>query len=996
MSSENSKPKTKCDLCEGLFTPGGPLARHLKKCVEQEALQREQRELVGSETGTNDPPVVYEQPNNVWETQRSRRHAQDPYPIYDVTEPSTSDHIFRSGPSSEAHRRHPSPDGSPSISSSSSTRIEVNTIKTDFHPRAQQDVRVESLDEYQKRLQTQAAIGAFDTGAYEPWHPFRTRGDFKISEFVLRNTLSKEVAGELICLLNEVQSGTERVTLRNYGGLEDVWNEASHSLTPFEERTFSASLNGVTHTLTVQVRDVWSWALDLVKDPILAPHFEWDACKLSKFNGESWERFVNEPWTGEDFFEFQSDLPDDDGKPLCFILYSDKTQLSSFGKAKAWPVYARIANLPTKIRNGTGLGGGRIVGWLPVLEDADDPLNAAKPAFIDLKRVIWHKSWTYLLETLKMKAQNGEYIACGDGRVRRLYPRILILCADYEEQCIMAGIRGGHQASKPCPVCLIDAEYMGDYMPLCKRRTVDESRSAVSRAAAASTAKAREEILKPTGLRQLNNTFWDVADPYRALSWDRLHSYPGGLARHIYKEILSKYIDTPSVDDPRALREKVEQRVKDFPRWSGLIHFSHILTDIAFQDANKWEDMTRIALFVFYDLFPDDQGFRQLLRCLRCYLNLNAYSSFENYTEGQLKDIDKALKAFSEEIKKYAELNIESKIWNFPKLHTHMHMVADILGKGATRNFNTKPNEAMHRFLKLFYLFMSNFRDVDKQYVKFEHRCYITTNIRNLMDAVQAADKNDTPAPEADAMAGSSTQVGAESSLPRELHRQGDEEEELTSTNDRPSQNAIALENIEYLRMTAPTFDFQKALVTFLTQNSESILDVCPDFHIEPTSQTMIHDYQMLRVLYESKETWEWEENIVRCNPLFHQAARYDSVMIQTDTPTKPLFARLLHLFTIANSKDPKSPRIPLALILPYDGVVPQRQADKDAFLGLHRVRPKGSGIPEIVFARTILRGTLLIPAFSDATYIYASDHFVFDILDSDMFLRMKEISDSM
>jgi len=48
-------------------------------------------------------------------------------------------------------------------------------------------------------------------------------------------------------------------------------------------------------------------------------------------------------------------------------IYADKTKLSSFGTKKAYPVIARCANLPINIRNGTGLGGGRIVGWLPIV-----------------------------------------------------------------------------------------------------------------------------------------------------------------------------------------------------------------------------------------------------------------------------------------------------------------------------------------------------------------------------------------------------------------------------------------------------------------------------------------------------------------------------------------------------------------------------------------------------------------------------------------------------
>ena len=53
--------------------------------------------------------------------------------------------------------------------------------------------------------------------------------------------------------------------------------------------------------------------------------------------------------------------------PLCLILYADKNKLSSFGTVKGYPVILRCANLPVEIRNGTGIGGGRVVGWLPVV-----------------------------------------------------------------------------------------------------------------------------------------------------------------------------------------------------------------------------------------------------------------------------------------------------------------------------------------------------------------------------------------------------------------------------------------------------------------------------------------------------------------------------------------------------------------------------------------------------------------------------------------------------
>lgn len=63
---------------------------------------------------------------------------------------------------------------------------------------------------------------------------------------------------------------------------------------------------------------------------------------------------------------FQSELPPG-ASPLFIVLYADKTELSSFGTKKAYPVFAKIANLPKELRNSRGYAGARLVGWLPVV-----------------------------------------------------------------------------------------------------------------------------------------------------------------------------------------------------------------------------------------------------------------------------------------------------------------------------------------------------------------------------------------------------------------------------------------------------------------------------------------------------------------------------------------------------------------------------------------------------------------------------------------------------
>ena len=47
------------------------------------------------------------------------------------------------------------------------------------------------------------------------------------------------------------------------------------------------------------------------------------------------------------------------------------------------------------------------------------------------------------------------------------------------------------------------------------------------------------------------------------------------------------------------------------------------------------------------------------------------------------------------------------------------HAVRDIRGKGATRHYNTKPNEKMHGPLKKIYLRRTNFKDVENQVYYF-------------------------------------------------------------------------------------------------------------------------------------------------------------------------------------------------------------------------------------------------------------------------------------
>ena len=63
---------------------------------------------------------------------------------------------------------------------------------------------------------------------------------------------------------------------------------------------------------------------------------------------------------------FKSKLPKG-ATPLFIIVYANKSHLSSFGAVKGYPVVAHLANLDDPICNGESIGGGEIVGWLPIV-----------------------------------------------------------------------------------------------------------------------------------------------------------------------------------------------------------------------------------------------------------------------------------------------------------------------------------------------------------------------------------------------------------------------------------------------------------------------------------------------------------------------------------------------------------------------------------------------------------------------------------------------------
>ncbi|KAG1850743.1 hypothetical protein C8R48DRAFT_750083 [Suillus tomentosus] len=315
-------------------------------------------------------------------------------------------------------------------------------FKTEYHPRSGHPTLFQPFDEFRTSSEVQHNAPIIDD---EPWHPFRSRGDFEFSEIAIEAALNKSQINSLLSLITRISEVP--VTYKK------------------DEQVYE-----------VHARPIWDWALDLLDNPLLAPQFVWDACRVYKRNDTEFEHFFDEPWTGDRWWDIQSSLPDVDGAvPFGFVLYADKTKLSSHGTVKGYPVMA--------------FGGGRVVGWLPIVpEDAGEE---GKLGYTMLKHVVWHESFFKLLELAAQYSKTGYSHKCHNNIV-----------------CMMSLIHG-RNGKCPCPVCLVPLAELHDLSKTYPLRSMEEAKEAL-RVYRHSKAQG-EELLKILGLRPVENVFWIIS-----------------------------------------------------------------------------------------------------------------------------------------------------------------------------------------------------------------------------------------------------------------------------------------------------------------------------------------------------------------------------------------------------------------------------------------------------------------------------------------------------
>ncbi|KAG1860911.1 hypothetical protein F4604DRAFT_1893733 [Suillus subluteus] len=807
--------------------------------------------------------------------------------------------------------------------------FQVDDIKCEYHPSSGITPEVHAFNEF-KRRPTPLVSSAPPNK--RPWAPFKSRLEFEIAELALEACLNNDQTDRLIKFCNRCTSRQEKFMFQNHKDIHKRWDAVSHCTTGFTQDVISVPYDDTIRQFDLYYWDLCEWAADLLRDPRLFPHMVFDVQRFSKFDGKTFVHFVDEPFTADAFWNVQSQLPLG-SKPLAFVLYADKTRLSSFGTARGYPVVACLANLPVDIRNGQGVGSGYVVGWLPIVKEDRD--HAGKPSWVNFKNTVWHESFLKILSSLASKSHTGQWFECPDNIQWWFFPIILILSADYEEQCVISLIRG-IKCLWPCPVCLVPHDELLNILKLLKA------------ARAKATAEEKEEKLKEYGLHDVINAFSTMmyTDVHDALLWDRLHFNVGLYHDHLWAE-LQKII----VSLGRAKVAQMDKNYEAFPRWRNLKHLAQVM-NISFTDGSVYEDISKMVVYAAHEILTEDDcplGYL-LLRCIRLFLELDAYAALEVHTTETISAGRHAVQAFSTYLQQYIDKSADEsdKNWNFPKLHMCVHIFDNIEAKGATCNYNTKPNEKMHGLLKDSYLLRTNFRDVAPQILHINHWQVTAESIRHHisdLDKYESRGSEDSDDPE------DSGDVDDLVSL---------DDADLPHVKLGSRQAVQTFELIEDTHKEDAAFtNFQVKLNDFLTNFLLAIqLPLPGGKRVQLRASDKITECRFLKVNYES---------MVDC-PKFFNTARFDCVFIQTKD--KVIFGRLLFLFECVVGDITLS----LALIHPFD-----------APTGVQLRKDKHLNIYHFFSVRSIIHRALLVPDGS-------TDYLVVDTVDTDMFLRVKEL----
>ncbi|KAI0330872.1 hypothetical protein GY45DRAFT_1434397 [Cubamyces sp. BRFM 1775] len=456
---------------------------------------------------------------------------------------------------------------------------------------------------------------------------------------------------------------------------------------------------------------------------------------------------------------------------LPILLWSDATLLAQFGGAKLWPIYLYIANITKYVRGMPTEFVAQHLAYIPELPDELQDFYrqqfGAAPTAETLRwlRVeLMQQVWIKLLDDDFIHAYvHGIVVECGDGVVRRLFPRFFTYSADYPEKVLITAIK--NLGTCPCPRCLImksqisaSGTLVDDQRRAHKRVDTHPLRMDLQRARRwlftrgySLSSKRIRDLLGDCSLLPLQCAFsmrLGEADPefnaYELVAPDLMHEFELGVWKGTFLHLMRLL----HAQGSNAVQE-FDRRMRNMPTF-GRDTIRRFWNNVSRQNrlaARDFEDFLITALPAFEGLLPlrDDHTVQNMLFEL---VNWHALARLRMHTSVTL-DIWRAATRhmYASEAEAKARRALKSRssvkptqrsrepkvvkynVWNTYKYHCLGDHPDYVERSGTTDNYDTRVGELEHRHAKRVYT-RTNKHQFERQIAKHQRRQAILRRIR--------------------------------------------------------------------------------------------------------------------------------------------------------------------------------------------------------------------------------------------------------------------------
>ncbi|KAJ7211955.1 hypothetical protein C8J57DRAFT_1604410 [Mycena rebaudengoi] len=361
-----------------------------------------------------------------------------------------------------------------------------------------------------------------------------------------------------------------------------------------------------------------------------------------------------------------------------------------------------------------------------------------------------------------------------------------------------------------------------------------------------------------------------------------------------------------------------------FPRWRGLKHIPSPTT-IDYSEGQTFVDIVK--------LLPRDSCLVRIVRAMQKVRILLGLSVTTRIRQDHLNDLVHEYEDACNEVHEAL-----GKDFNFLKQHSLTHAFEDFMSKGTSRNMNTRVGKGFQQEVEIG---LQDEREEAMARVKMAvdgwRRCQQDTDLE---------ESERTVIPAASEISSGHWTLG--SPAPR-----------------------VSAHRLEAERKSYPAFrDLNMRLRDYIARHHST-----HQVRLEQKIQCKV-----IYVEYQSKVDWRSARDILRCNPHFHGAPRFDSVIYEDDDSSLAMG----QFHCLFRCHIPGDSALDLAMVRPFRRTAWQPNTRTDC--PIREILPLKSC--HFIALEHIVRGALLSPI----SWGKDGMHHIIDCIDEDMYLRVHNV----